>query len=88
METAQFAKQTLNFQKTIFNNSFNAMILVQEQSEKMVSSYLEKLPWVTEENRNSLQSSVDMAKKARDDFRKAVEDGFTKFEEMLEEKQQ
>lgn len=87
METLHFAKQTLNFQKTIFNNSFNAMVLVQDQTEKMVTSYLEKLPWVNEESRKSLQSSVDIAKKARDDFRKAVEDGYAKFEEMLEEKQ-
>lgn len=85
METVQLAKQTLGFQKTMFDNSFNAMILVQDQSEKMLNSYLEKLPWVTGDNRKTLQSSIDMAKKARDDFKKAVEDGFSKFEEMLDE---
>ena len=37
METTQFAKQTLGFQKTILENSFNAMILVQDQTEKMVN---------------------------------------------------
>ena len=86
METAQFAKQTLTFQKTMFDNTFNVMITAQDQSEKMFDSYLEKLPWVTEEARKSMQSSIDMAKKARDDFKKAVEDGFTRFEELLEEK--
>lgn len=86
METTQIAKQTLNFQKTIFDNSFNAMIMVQDQSEKMLNGYLDKLPWVTEESKKSLQSSIDMAKQARNDFKKAVEDGFVKFEELLEEK--
>lgn len=86
METAKFAKQTLGFQKTMFDNSFNAMVMAQDQSEKMLNSYIEKLPWVTEESRNSLQTSIDMAKKAREDFKKAVEDGFSKIDEMLEEK--
>ena len=52
----------------------------------MFTGYLDKLPWVTEDAKKTLESSTDMAKKARDDFKKAVEDGFARFEEMLEEK--
>ena len=87
METTKFAKQTLGFQKTIFENSFNALTMVQDQTEKMVNSYLDQLPWVTEDGKKSLQTSIDLAKKTRDDFKKAVEDGYRKFEELLEEKQ-
>ena len=86
METTQFAKQALGFQKTILENSFNAMIMIQDQTEKMVNGYLDQLPWVTDDNKKALQSSVDMVKKARDDFKKAVDDGYAKFEELLEKK--
>ena len=86
MDTTQMAKQTLGFQKTIFENSFNAMILVQDQTEKMLNSYIDNLPWVTEEAKKSLETSVEMGKKARDDFRNAVNDSYDKFEEMLEKK--
>ncbi|MBT8346741.1 MAG: hypothetical protein KJO60_13220 [Desulfofustis sp.] len=86
METTEFAKQTLKFQKTVFENSFNAMVMVQDQTEKMFNSYLDNLPWVTEDAKKTLESSTDMARKARDDFKTAVEDGFAKFEELLEEK--
>ena len=86
MDTTQMANQTLEFQKTIYKNSFNAMILAQEQTEKMLSSYIEKLPWATEENKKSLDASVEMGKKARDDFKKAVDEGYAKFEEMLVKK--
>ncbi|MFW2366284.1 MAG: hypothetical protein ACN4GW_07690 [Desulforhopalus sp.] len=86
MDTTQMAKQTLEFQKTTYNNSFNAMVLAQEQTEKMLSSYIEKLPWTTEENIKSLDASVEMGKKARDDFKKAVDEGYAKFEEMLVKK--
>ncbi len=87
METTEFVKQTLKFQKTVFENSFNAMVMVQDQTEKMFNSYLDKLPWVTDDAKKTMESSADMAKKARDDFKKAVEDGFAKFEELLEEKE-
>ena len=86
METTQFAKQALEFQKTMLDNSFSAMIMVQDQTEKMVNGYLDQLPWVTAEGRKSLQISVDITKKARDDFKKAVDEGFSKIEELLEEK--
>jgi hypothetical protein len=86
METTQFAKQTLGFQKTILENSFNSMIVMQDQTEKMVNGYLSQLPMVTADGKKFLQTSIDMAKKARDDFKKSVDDGFSKFEELLEEK--
>jgi hypothetical protein len=84
MDTTQVAKQTLNFQKSIFTNSFNAMSAAQDQTEKMLNSYIEMLPWVTEEGKKSLASSVEMGNKARDDFKKATDEGYAKLEEMLE----
>ena len=86
METTQMTKQALGFQKTIFNNSFNAMVLAQEQTEKMLGSYIEKLPWVTEENKKSLETPVETGKKACADYKKAVDEGYAKFEDMLEKK--
>ncbi len=82
METTQFAKQTLSFQKTVVDNSFNAMNMVQDQSEKILNGYLENLPWVTEEGKKSLQTSIDMTKQIRADFKKAVDDGFEQIEKM------
>jgi len=86
MEATNFIKQSLQFQKTLFENSFNALILAQDQTEKLVSSYLDQLPWVNDEGKKALQTSVEMAKKARSDFKNAVDDGYRKFEELLEEK--
>jgi hypothetical protein len=86
METTQFAKQTLGFQKTILENSFNAMITVQDQTEKIVNGYLDQMPWVTVDGKKSLQTSLDMAKKFRDDFKKTIDDGYCKIEELLEDK--
>ena len=86
METTQMAKQTLSFQKSIFTNSFKAIVLAQEQTEKMLNSYVEQLPWGTDEGKKSFASVVEMSKKAMVDFENAVDEGYAKFEEMLEKK--
>lgn len=86
METTQFAKQALDFQKVMLDNSFNAMVMIQDQTEKMVNGYLDQLPWVTADGKKTLQTSGDVTKKARDDFKKALDEGFSKIEQLLEEK--
>ena len=70
----------------ISENNFNAMVLAQEQTEKVFGSYVEKLPWATEESKKSVEASVEMGKKACADFKKAVDEGYSKFEEMLDKK--
>jgi hypothetical protein len=85
METTHFARQTLVAQRTLFDSSFNALVMAQEQMEKMFNGYMEKLPWVTAEGRESMQKTIDITKKTRNDFKKAVDDGFVKFEGILAE---
>jgi hypothetical protein len=86
MEPATIAKQTIAFQKALFENSFNAMKMVQDQTEKMLNTFLGQLSWVPEEGRKAITESVDFYKKARDDFKEAVDKGFSKMEEMFVQK--
>ncbi|MBF0232251.1 MAG: hypothetical protein HQK62_12625 [Desulfamplus sp.] len=86
METAKIAKQMIGFQKTVFNNTFNAMAIVQDQTENMLNGFLGQFPGVTEDVKKQIKESIDFSKKARDDFKKAVDDGYTKFEQMFDQK--
>ncbi len=86
MERGTIAKQTIAFQKTLFENSFNAMKMVQDQTEKMLNTFLGQLSWVPDEGKNTISESVEFYKKARDDFKKAVDEGFAKMETMFAEK--
>jgi polyhydroxyalkanoate synthesis regulator phasin len=86
MEPAGIAKQTINFQKTLFENTFNAMKMVQEQTEKMMDTFLSQMSWVPDEGKKAISDSVEFYKKAREDFKKAVDDGFAKMEDMLVQK--
>jgi hypothetical protein len=83
MEPKGIAKQTVAFQKNLFENSFNAMKMVQDQTEKMMETFLSQMSWVPEEGKKAISDTVEFCKKACDDFKKTVDDGFAKMEDMF-----
>ncbi|HCY86731.1 MAG TPA: hypothetical protein DHV36_16495 [Desulfobacteraceae bacterium] len=86
METTAIAKQMIGFQKTVFDNSFNAMVVVQDQTERMINNFMTQLPWVTEENRSQLEETIQYTKKARGEFKNAIDEGYGRFEELFDNK--
>ena len=86
MDTAQMAKQMIALQRTAFDNSYAAMSTAQDQTEVMINGYVEQFPWVTDEGKKQMKEVFSVAKKARDDFKKAVEQGYAKLEELLNQK--
>ena len=86
MEQTKIAKQMIGFQKTVFDNSFNALAIVQDQTESMINNFMGQFPWVTEEGKKQMSETYTYTKKARDDFKKAVDDGYAQFEKLLDQK--
>ena len=86
MDTAQMAKQMIALQRTAFDNSYAAMSTAQDQTEVMINGYVEQFPWVTDEKKKQMKEVFSVAKKARDDFKKAVDQGYAKLEELLNQK--
>ena len=83
MDQKQFVKQMIDFHKTSFDNSFNAMVMLQEQTEQMVSAFLDQATWMPEDGKNVLNQWITAYKKGRDDFKKAVDDNYKKVEEYF-----
>jgi len=78
MEPLKLAKQMIDFNKATFDNSFSTMVLLQEQMEKTVSVFLEKATWLPEEGRKIVDEWVATYKKAREDFKKVVDESYSK----------
>ena len=83
MENKDLVKQMVELQKTSFENSFNMLITVQDQMEKMVNSFVEQAPWLPAEGKKAISNLVITYKKGREDFRKVVDDGYKKVDEYL-----
>ena len=79
----QFGKQMMDFYKAAFDNTFNVMATMQDQTEKMVSMFLDQAAWMPEQGKKPIRDWGQAAKKGREDFRKAVDDNFEKVKEFF-----
>ncbi len=85
MNQQKLTKQILDFNKTTFDNTFNAMVLLQEQTEKVVTSLMEQAPWIPAEGKKAMNEWVDTFKKGRGEFKKVVDESFGKVEACFSE---
>ncbi len=85
MTPKSMMKQMIDFQKFTFDNSFDAMSMVQEQTEKVVSNFIEQASWLPEEGKKAIEDWVMTYKHGRETFKKNVEDNFKKVESYFDE---
>ncbi len=76
MDSITISKQMIDFQKTTFDNSFNAMVMLQEQAERMSNTLLDQATWMPAEGKKVVNDWVKAYKKGREDFKKVVDDNF------------
>jgi len=85
MNPKQIAQQMIAFNKTAFDNNFNAMKTLHEQTEKIVNKFWEKTPLFPEEGKKAISDWMKAYKKGCDDFKKVVDDNFKKVEDFFNE---
>ncbi len=83
MEPKQIAKQMIQFNKTAFDNTFDAMNVLQEQTEKMMGMYLEQAPLLPAEGKKAINDWLKAYKKGRADFKAAADENYKKVEEFF-----
>ena len=83
MEQEKITKQMIEFHKTTFDNTFNAMTILQEQSEKMVNMFLEQAPWFPAEGKEAVNEWLKTYKKGREAFKTSVNESYKKVEDFL-----
>ncbi len=80
MDPMKLAKQMIDFNKSSFDNSFDAMIMMQEQTEKMVNSMIEQASWMPKEGKTVVGEWMSAYQKGRVEFKKTIDDSFKKVE--------
>ncbi len=85
MEIKDMYKQMFEVNKRIFDTSFSAMLLWQDQTESMVNTMMEQAKWIPDDSKKTFGSWVKAYKKTLEDFHQAVGEGFKKVEEAYNE---
>ncbi len=82
-EITQVAQQMIELQKTAFGNVFNAMDMLQKQSEKMTKTFLDQVPAIPEAGKKTVQEWQQAFNKGREDLKRVVDDNFSKMEALF-----
>jgi len=83
MHCTMMIKQILNFNKKAFDDSFKAIVVVGEHSEKMLHDFWEKSTLFPDQGKNVFGDLVDTYKKGLDDFKANVDSRFKLVEDYL-----
>ena len=83
MDQKQIFRQMVEFNKGAFNNAFNAMVMVQDQTETLANSMLNQATWMPEEGRKAIREWVDAFKKGREAYKETVDEAFKKVEDFI-----
>jgi hypothetical protein len=78
MDQKQIARQMFQFNKTAFDNSFNALTMAYEQNEKMVNAFLEQATWLPENGREAIDDWMQAYKKGCENLKKMVDESYQK----------
>ena len=80
MDPKQIAKQIVDFNKTAFDNSFEAMSVIQDQTERMVNAMMEQAAFFPEEGKKAVKDWIKTCNKGREDFKASADENFKKVE--------
>ncbi len=83
MVVKQFAKQMLNLQKTTLDQSYNAMLAMQDQSEKLMQNAMEQASWIPDESKMVGKGWINTMKKSEEDCKQMIDDYFASMENFF-----
>lgn len=83
MNQNQILKQMIEFNQATFNNTFQAMVLLQDQFERIAQTTVEQANWLPAEGRKSIEDWVEAYKTGRDNYKSYVDDSYKKVEKYF-----
>ena len=82
MDPRKMGKEMIDFYKTTFDNSFSAMMMLQEQMERMTNLYWGQMVNLPDAAKKGLADWTKSYKKNCESFKNMVDDGFKHLESL------
>ncbi len=83
MDQKAMIKQAFDFHKAALDNAYRNLVAIQDQAEKSVGLFLDRIPWMPEKSRQIIMEWGNLYKKGRDDLKRVMDDGYDKMESYL-----
>lgn len=85
MYNTKMFTQAIEYQKTLFDNSFAAMVTLQNQGQQMMNQAFEKSPLLPDDSKKMYSSWIDSVKQNRETCKEYVDSSFDKIKELFAE---
>jgi hypothetical protein len=79
----KIAKQMLSLQKATVDQSYNAMLVLQDHSEKIMQTVMEQAAWLPEGSKQVVDGWIGAVKKNGDDAKQMIDDYFDSVEKFF-----
>ncbi|HPI92658.1 MAG TPA: hypothetical protein PLT09_12960 [Deltaproteobacteria bacterium] len=83
MDQKVIVKQMIDFHKSTFTNSFNAMVMLQDQTEKMLNTFFSQAGWVPQDVKKVVGDWVATYKRGREEFKSSMDENFKRVEDYF-----
>lgn len=83
MDPQKMLSQMIDFQKTLFNGSFNAMTMAQTRTGNVMEMFLDQSFWVSEKWKDAISDWTSACQESFETVQKAAEYNWTKMEERI-----
>jgi len=84
MENKEIVKQMVDLYKISFENSFSTMVMLQDHAEKLLKNFIDHNPGMSDEGKKVIDQWNSVYKKGRDDFKKAIDEGYERIETFFD----
>lgn len=84
MDNRELMKQMIDLHRASFENSFLTLTTLQNQTEKFVKALISYYPGMTDEGRKLVDQWNDAYKKAINDLKQSIDEGYIKLNELFD----
>lgn len=82
MDNKNITKQMIQYNKSVFENAFTMISLLQDYATNLSSTLVSQIPWFPEDAKSGILETAEMFKEARANYKMAMDDGFLKLQDM------
>ena len=83
MEQQQGLKQMIEMNKAAFDNTFNAVVMMQDQTNSLFLRWLDMSTWMPPEGKKVFTQMSENIVKSRNDFKSMADENFRKASEYF-----
>ena len=83
MDQKQIIKQMVEFNQSAFDNAYEAIVTIQDQTEQIAGKMMEQADWMPAEGRKVIDNWVDVFKTSRQNFKVQVDNNYKQIEKLF-----